>query len=49
MATIATMARNHTCPASVPSPSAWTRPASQASAVNRWSLRQRAAPIRRLA
>ena len=49
IATIAIIARNQIWPASVPSPSAWTRPASQASAVKRWSLRQRTAPIARRA
>ena len=38
--------RNHAAPASVPSPTAWTTPSTQASAVKRCRLRQRAGPIR---
>jgi hypothetical protein len=44
-ATIASMAKNQSCPASVPSPSVWTIPATQASAVRRCSRRQRLAPM----
>jgi hypothetical protein len=46
MATVAAIARNHTWPASVPSPSECATPSPQATVDRRWRLRQRAAPIR---
>ena len=45
-ATAATVARNHAAPASVPSPSAWITPSSQARAVKRCNRFQRAGPMR---
>ena len=42
MATVAAIARNHTWPASVPSPSECATPSPQATVDSRWRLRQRA-------
>jgi hypothetical protein len=43
--TAAIIARNHVCPASVPSPRECARPSSQASAAKRCSARQRCTPM----